>query len=244
MAGLFKQICCCYRLSMTPHSTITAPSADASESRFAIDKTIKLSRATLAEQIKDTLLNQILTGSLAPGERLIELKIAAEMHTSQAPVREAIRELESLGIVEVARNRGARVSLIDDEELREIYDVRAVLEGYAAELAAQGDISIETELRAVSDQMLMSAQSDDHMAFSEQNLIFHRTILESTLNHTLREHWERLNIKMQTFVNVRRKKCNLMQIAKSHDKIIDAIAAKKPELARAEAISHVQENRP
>ena len=68
-------------------------------------------------------------------DRLVELKIAAEMATSQAPVREALRELEAMGLIETLRNKGARVRVITDEELRQIYDVRAQLEAYASALA-------------------------------------------------------------------------------------------------------------
>ncbi len=204
----------------------------------------KLSRASLSEQIREHLLNQIISGELSPGERLKEMKIAEEMETSQAPVREALKELESLGLVEVVRNRGARVRIINDEELREIYDVRAQLEGYAAELVAESRASISAPLREIRDRMLQVGESDDYVAFSEHNLNFHRMIIEATGNRTLLEHWERLNIKMQTFINVQRKHSDLRRIALSHDRIIDAIEAGSAAEARSAAIMHVRENRP
>ena len=96
-----------------------------------------LSRDSLPSQIKDRLLQRITDGTLQPGERLVELKIAAEMETSQAPVREAIRQLEAMGVVETQRNKGARVRMVSRDELKEIYDVRGQLEAYAAELATR-----------------------------------------------------------------------------------------------------------
>ncbi|MBY8977938.1 GntR family transcriptional regulator [Rhodobacteraceae bacterium NNCM2] len=209
-----------------------------------MNTTVKLSRASLSEQIRDHLLDQIIAGDLPPGERLKELKIAAEMQTSQAPVREALKELEALGLVEVVRNRGARVRIIDDEELREIYDVRAQLEGYAAERVTETGAAIGAELKDIRNRMLEAAEAGDSMAFSEHNLIFHRAIIEATGNRTLLEHWERLNIKVQTFINVQRKHSDLRRIAMSHDRIIDAIEAGDAAEARLAGITHVKENRP
>ena len=68
-----------------------------------------LSRSSLADQIRDHLLSRIVQGELQPGERLVELKIASEMSTSQAPVREALRQLDALGVIETLRNKGARL---------------------------------------------------------------------------------------------------------------------------------------
>jgi len=90
-----------------------------------------LLRTSLPQQIRDQLLERIMTGALPPGSRLVELKIAKEFSTSQAPVREAMRELEALGVIETVPNKGARVRTISNEELRQLYDVRAQLESYA-----------------------------------------------------------------------------------------------------------------
>ena len=71
--------------------------------------------ANLSEQIKQVLLDQIIAGEIKPGERLVESRIAAQMQTSQAPVRDAIRELGITGIVEMRRNKGAIVRAFDRE---------------------------------------------------------------------------------------------------------------------------------
>ena len=66
-------------------------------------------RSSLSTQIREHLMQQILSGTLRPGDRLVELRIAAELNTSQAPVREAVRELEAIGLVETRHNKGARM---------------------------------------------------------------------------------------------------------------------------------------
>ncbi|MGH3034284.1 MAG: GntR family transcriptional regulator, partial [Gaiellaceae bacterium] len=91
-----------------------------------------LSRTVLREQVKEVLLARILDGTYAPGDRLVETRIAQELGTSQAPVREALRELELLRFVESKPYVGARVRELSEEELAEIYPVRAAIEEVAA----------------------------------------------------------------------------------------------------------------
>src|SRR4249920_688660 len=104
-----------------------------------------VARTVLREQIKDVLLQRIASGELQPGERLVETRIAQELGTSQAPVREALRDLELLRMVESEPFRGARVRGFGDDELIEVYPVRAVLEDLAAKEAAKlldGDVAV------------------------------------------------------------------------------------------------------
>src|SRR5512146_1459361 len=94
-----------------------------------------ISRSVLADQVKDHLLQSILSGRYPPHSRIVETRIARELGTSQAPVREALRGLEALGVVEILPFRGARVRRPSAEELLEAYAVRFSLEALAARLA-------------------------------------------------------------------------------------------------------------
>ncbi len=209
-----------------------------------MDVSTTLARLSLAEQIRDRILARIMAGDLKPGDRLIELRIAAEMNTSQAPVREAIRELEAIGLVESHRNRGSRVRVISDEELRDMYDVRAQLEGYAAELVARKQVPIAGDLRACVDAMKEAAEARDSAAFSQHNSTFHRLIVEAAGNVILLGFWETLNVKARTLINVSRQKRDLGRIARSHEAIVEMIEAGKPTKARKAASAHVLENKP
>ncbi|MEX3010908.1 GntR family transcriptional regulator [Hoeflea sp. TYP-13] len=203
-----------------------------------------LSRASLSQQIRDRLLSRIMTGALKPGDRLIELKIASEMATSQAPVREALRELEAMGVIETLRNKGARVRVITDEELRQIYDVRAQLEGYASELAALSGTAIKARLTALIRDMKKAARKGDSAAFADYNMEFHRVIVENSGNQVLLGMWETLNVKMRTMVNVARSSRNLQELAESHEPIVDAIVSGDGARAHAVARTHVLDNKP
>lgn len=203
-----------------------------------------LPRISLPQQIRDQLLERIMTGALLPGSRLIELRIASEFSTSQAPVREALRELEALGVIETTPNKGARVRIISNEELRQLYDVRAQLESYATSLVTQNAVPVESELMKIVKSMRRAARKEDSISFAGHNSIFHRIIVEASGNRILLELWETLNVQSRTMTNVRRSRRNLMQLADSHLPIIESIVAGNVDEAAALAKVHVLGNRP
>src|SRR4249919_1259117 len=94
-----------------------------------------ITRGVLSHAVKDRLLERIVAGTYPPGSRIVETRVARELGTSQAPVREALRDLEALGVVEISPFRGARVRRPGLEELLEAFGVRAELEAMAARLA-------------------------------------------------------------------------------------------------------------
>lgn len=89
-----------------------------------------------AGAVYDRIRRSIVEGRYPPGARLVEQRLAEELDVSRTPVREAVRRLESEGLVVVARNRGAHVRPLAEGEVADLYEVRARLEAYAAELAA------------------------------------------------------------------------------------------------------------
>jgi DNA-binding GntR family transcriptional regulator len=93
-------------------------------------------RSSLRERIKDLMLQRIVSGEYAPGERLVETRIAQELGVSQASVREALRDLEHIGCVSYEPYRGCSVRTFSTEDLLEAFPVRAALESLAAQLAA------------------------------------------------------------------------------------------------------------
>ncbi len=154
-----------------------------------------ISRTVLREQVKDVLLQRIVNGELKPGERLVETRIASELGTSQAPVREALRDLELLRMVESEPFRGARVRAFGDDELIEVYPVRAVLEELAAKEAAKlldGDVTV---LEREVDEMRDAAGRGDINALVRHDLAFHRVIVEAAGNSVLEQCWKSLGVE-------------------------------------------------
>ncbi len=138
-----------------------------------------ISRTVLREQVKDVLLHRIVTGEIRPGERLVETRIAQELGTSQAPVREALRDLELLRLVESEPFKGTRVREFGDQEMVEVYPVRAALEEVAARAATKnlaGDVSaLEAEVEA----MRAAARRGDIQGLAEHDIAFHRLLVEA-----------------------------------------------------------------
>ena len=118
-----------------------------------------ISRSVLSDQVKDRLLQAILDGRYPPGARIVETRVARERGTSQAPVREALRDLEALGVVETAAFRGARVRRPSADELLEAFVVRAELESLAARLAIPSITDADLEELAALRSRLADAGS-------------------------------------------------------------------------------------
>ena len=189
-------------------------------------------------------MQQIVSGRLRPGDRLVELRIASELNTSQAPVREAVRELEAIGLVETRHNKGARVRVITDQEMGEIYDVRAQLEGYASECVAVAGRDLTAKLTKQIDGMRAAAMASDGIQFAAHNTRFHRVILEAAGNATLLAMWEGLHVRARTSLNVLRNSADLLKVTASHEILVETLASGDAQAARQAAQEHVLQNKP
>src|SRR3954471_7969160 len=126
-----------------------------------------LTRSVLADQVKERLLEGILDGSYPPASRIVGTAVAKELGTSQAPVREALRGLEALGIVEITPFRGARVRRIDTDELLEASGVRSAIEVLGARLAmARLTDDDVTALMTIGEDMRKAADAGDGRALA------------------------------------------------------------------------------
>jgi DNA-binding GntR family transcriptional regulator len=199
-----------------------------------------VARVVLREQVKELILARILSGEYGPGERLVETRIAQELGTSQAPVREALRDLELLRFIESEPFRGARVRAVSDEELIEIYPVRAAIEEVAAREAAvrlDGDVAaLEAEVAA----MHAAADAGDLHSQVEHDVEFHRLIIEASGNSILLDVWASLRVEIRTVVTALRTGIDGHEIAELHRPVVEALRARDPERAGAALRRHVE----
>ena len=199
-----------------------------------------ISRTVLREQVKDVLLQRIVSGELQPGDRLVETRIAQELGTSQAPVREALRDLALLRLVESEPFRGSRVRVIDEEEMIDAFPVRAVLEELAARLAAEkldGDVTaLEVEL----EEMRQAVRRGDTSALAQHDIAFHQLIVEAAGNSVLEQCWKSLGVESPITVSLYGITMEPEQAAERHGKLIDAIRAGDASAAAREARKHVE----
>jgi DNA-binding GntR family transcriptional regulator len=204
--------------------------------------TAALARSVLADQVRERLLERILSGQYAPDARIVETQVARELGTSQAPVREALRGLEALGVVEITPFRGARVRRPTRTELLEAYAVRSALETLAARLAVprltDDDLA---RLRAAVDEMQAAAGRGDRHAVAEADARFHGTIVELAGNATLVKVWRSLEPYLRTYLTLVVPGADAQWAADLHAPVFDALTARDGDAVARALERHFQE---
>ena len=183
-----------------------------------------LTRSVLADQVKERLLEGILDGSYPPDSRIVETAVAKEFGTSQAPVREALRGLEALGLVDIAPFRGARVRRLDTEELLEAYVVRSTIEVLGARLAMANLTDVDvTALQTIGEDMRRAAAAGDGRALAIIDASLHEKIMQLSGNRTLLRVWRSLEPLSRTYITLVGPNSDPNWTAALHDPIIDAV---------------------
>jgi DNA-binding GntR family transcriptional regulator len=202
---------------------------------------VTLARTVLREQVKELIIQRILDGTYPPGSRVVESQLAGEFGVSQAPVREALRDLEALRFIETAPYKGARVRDVSAEELGEIYPVRAVLEELAGRAAAPR-VTDQTLAQLEEELAGMRAAADDGDVHAQlmHDARFHELIIEAAGNQVLLEVWGSLRIEAMTLVSVIKADSDLHAIAARHVPLLDALRLRDPELAGKELRDHIE----
>lgn len=181
-------------------------------------------RDCVSDRIKKVILDRICDGTYAPGHRLVELQIAKEFETSQAPIREALCELEAMRIVETEPYKGTRVREISSRELHECLQIRGALEQLAAEQVGDRLQSKIDELRQRAMETVDAAKSQDVQRYGHANIEFHRMIVEATENQTLIMVWDLLAPEIRMLASKHTDAIDLSECAEEHLEIVDAFA--------------------
>ena len=201
---------------------------------------MSLNRTILREQVKEILLKRILDSEYKPGDRLVEMQIAQAFGISQAPVREALRELEALGFVESEPYRGTRVRAVTKAELTEIYPVRAALEEVAARAAAERLAGNVEALKAELEAMYAAAEKGDLYEQVQHDVEFHRIIIEASGNRVLQDVWRSLRIEARTLISAIKTDLSGHEIAEMHRPVLEALAEGNAEKAGLLLRKHVE----
>lgn len=183
---------------------------------------------TMKDIAYDAIREAILSGRFAPGQRLVADELAQEFGTSRMPVREALQRLENAGLVSITPHRGAVVSELSEQEIGEVYHIRAVLEGLAARLAAPhlGPADYE-RLNALIDDMAATGTTDpDLEQLLRGNRDLHEIIWQAAQASRLHELLENLYDASRRFRNISiLLPGRLDQIVQEHRQIVQALAA-------------------
>ena len=195
---------------------------------------------TLREQIVSSLRESIIKGELNPGQKLTEPELAERLGISRTPIREAFRQLESEGFLTVIPRRGAVVSRITRKEIEDFYELKSLLEGYAARIGAEKITEKGLEkLGKINDQLAILAEKGDVEAFFIKNDEFHNTFISYCGNEKLLEFRDHL---VQRFMRFRLGALSvpgrLMDSVGQHKTIIRAFARRDGRLAEAVVLEH------
>lgn len=201
----------------------------------------RLPRSLLADQVKDRLLERILSGVYLPHSRIVETQIAREMQTSQAPVREALRALEALGVVEITPFKGARVRRPARREIVEAYAVRLALESLAVRLAVPRLTDADlAELANYCDAMQVAAHAGDGHGVAAADARFHARILEIADNRTLHTVWTSLEPYLRTYITLVVRGADPQWSADLHGPILAALQHRDVDEAVAALTQHFE----
>jgi DNA-binding GntR family transcriptional regulator len=155
---------------------------------------------SIADKVYGLLRREIAAGKFRPGERILEKALAARLHVSRTPIREALLRLEIEGVVVCTNRRSYNVRTLTVRDVRDIYETLGVLEGAAAsQVAAHIDAADLRRLKGLNTEMRDAAERGDLQAFGRWNREFHDVFLSKLENRTLREVCDVVRERLYTF---------------------------------------------
>jgi len=196
------------------------------------------SRTLLVDQVTVAIRNAVVDGTIAPGTRLVEGDLAESLRVSRGPVREALRRLEQEGLVRIVPAGGTFVATLTEQDIREIYGVRAALEGYAAR---QTDRTIAT-LQSVLGEMDEAFRSNDMSGLIEADVRFHRVLVGRPGNTRLLSAWCALEAQVRLVLSLTRDRVyrDPERLAEQHRGLVDAISSGDADRAEQRVREHIE----
>lgn len=204
------------------------------------DGAVELEYPTVQEIVTERLRNAILRGELKPGEKLVQDELGRRYGVSRMPIREACRILEGEGLVTFHRRRGVVVKELSGDEIREIFSIRALLEGMAAELAATHMTGeVVSELHDILAHM--EAALDDPDRYLDLNQVFHDTLFGASQRRRLVSLINRMRHTVEPYLRLHLSAEGRMPDSLAeHRAIYQACASGDGEEATRQAENHIR----
>ncbi|MGB1288986.1 MAG: GntR family transcriptional regulator [Aggregatilineales bacterium] len=198
----------------------------------------QIKNLSIREQTLDTLRDAILTAELKPGETLTEMTIADQLGVSRAPVREALRILNSEGLVETVPYHGTTVRKLTRTDIEELYSMRILLETFAVEqIIRLGDPIHIDRMRDNYEQMVVAGTENNLKLVNEIDREFHDMLIQMSGHSLLNTMWLTVAMRVRQVMALRNmRNTDLTQIARNHLPLIAAIEHK--DLPEAKRILH------
>ena len=205
-------------------------------------KSIQPARRRLADEVYDELIDAIMRREIGPDDNLIQEKLAAEMQISRTPVREALMRLEQEGVLTVSNRGTFRLYQMDDQEVKELYQSRAAIEGQGARiLAVRNDPADVEALRAVVEAE-ENLEDQSTRGYFEANRNIHRAFVEHAGNRFLLEMFDMIwgkAMAFQLFAAI--ENVDLSQSLGDHVALVDVIATGDKTEALEVFTAHIQD---
>lgn len=218
--------------------------------------TVQTDPSPLVDRLAGEIQARVLSGATPVGTRLRQEALADEFGVSRTPIREALRQLQATGLVELLPNRGAVVRGPSAREIREAYEIRAELEGLAAELAAERISDRDLRRLQEAQQLFQDAVKTliarrarrrepwkDESLWVKANDLFHQAILDASANARLADTIADLHRSFPrnlTWAALSQSSRLLEENVEQHEAILDAIERRDPAEARRSMVEHVR----
>lgn len=196
---------------------------------------------SLSDQVYDRLRRAIITAELPPGEKLVELDVAAQMGTSQGPIREALQRLEHDGLVNRRARSATFVTTMAISEMYELFSIRSVIEGFAIQHTVQTINALQCGLLdELVQKMALAGREQDLIGLAELDLQFHQRIVEWSGREGLQRVWKPLSSQVERFIVQSHPEhyLDFVEIGTRHQPIVDALRRGD----RDEAVQVMQEH--
>ncbi len=199
-------------------------------------------RPLYREEIRNSIKKAIMSGELKPGDRIIETRWAKDLGVSQSPVREAIRELEMIGLVENIPYQGCFVRKVTKKDMKDSYKVRMYLELLGIQDAVKNvDANQIKEIHSILKEMEIAAEANNFDLYIQKDVLFHKKIVAISKNDILLRSWDQCNIHDLTYIGTWVSHRTLEQLSVRHEGLYEAIEARDADRAAAEISRHFEQ---
>jgi len=202
---------------------------------------VKPDNQTRTERLAEQVANAILSGEMPPGARLDEQQLAQRFGVSRTPVREALRQLATSGLIDLRPRRGALVAQVTPEELETLFVAMAEMEAACARLCAQRMTQLERRrLQSMQEQMADLVRDGDPEAYADANQAFHLAIYAGAHNSVVADFTAGLRRRLAPFRRAQfRTQGRLPRSHDEHGAVVQAILAGNAPGAHATMLHHV-----
>ncbi|NBD24644.1 GntR family transcriptional regulator [Paenibacillus glycinis] len=195
---------------------------------------------SISEHVYADLKRDILAGILQPGARLIVMEIAGKYQISQAPVREALERLKQEGLITGIPNKGSVVSTITAKEIKDIFVLREIIEGFAVRqsmpLLTEEDYAY---LHRVIGEMEIANKQKEMLRILELDMDFHAFFYKRCDNQAILELWNHMRTKVMRFMAISNRHYTTEVLAEWHLLLVDALRSGDADAAEAAFIEHM-----